>query len=571
MPGKFLWPAVLVCFLGLNTQNVFSGNGEIYKREITLAGRQDRPVHPVKNVILMIPDGCSLATVSAARWYQWLLDPGKPFLNIDPYICGTVRTSCSNAPIGDSAPTTSCYMTGELSRSGFISTYPPADVINDIFPIDSTKAYQPLMTVLEASRLLYGKSTGLVFTCEFPQATPADCSAHDYDRKDYTSISSQMVHNNIDVVIGGGVGLLRKDMQDYLKSKGYEVQTDNLSALRSFSGKKLWSLFCPRDMPYDLDRDTTKYPSLAEMTGKAINALSLNKKGFFLMVEGSKVDWAAHGNDPAGMITDFLAFDKACKVALDFAKRDGNTAVVILPDHGNSGFSIGCSRCPDYSHLTKDQLFGNILNYKRTAEGIAEIINVNKPEKAKEIFEKYTGIELGDDQISALSNCRDYSQSPVPQGERKGPSLSSVIAKYMTENTCFGFTTNGHTGEDVFLAVFNPKRERPEGERMNFEINEYLCKLLKLEGKLKGLTSCYFMPHVNVFKTPEYIVSMDTTLEYPVLTVTKGNRRLKVTDDSNIVNIDGKDVEISTVVVYVDKNKTFYLPENLADFFKSGK
>ena len=73
-------------------------------------------VKPVKNVILLIPDGTSLATISIARWLQWYQDPSKPKLNIDPYLCGTVRTHSSNAPIGDSAPTTSCYMTGQPIR-----------------------------------------------------------------------------------------------------------------------------------------------------------------------------------------------------------------------------------------------------------------------------------------------------------------------------------------------------------------------------------------------------------------------------------------------------------------------
>ena len=89
-------------------------------------------VKPVKNVILMIPDGTSLTTVSMARWLQWYTNPDKPKLNLDPYLCGTVRTHSSNAPIGDSAPTTSCYMTGQPSRTGYVSTYPVSDGDNDI-------------------------------------------------------------------------------------------------------------------------------------------------------------------------------------------------------------------------------------------------------------------------------------------------------------------------------------------------------------------------------------------------------------------------------------------------------
>ncbi len=218
-------------------------------------GRINRPARPVKNVIVLIPDGCSLATISLARWYQWLQHPDRPALFIDPYVCGTVRTFSSNAPIGDSAPTTSCYMTGEPSRTGFVSTYPLADGDKDILWVDSTKAYQPMMTVLEASRLVHGKSTGLVFTCEFPHATPADCSAHSYNRGDYTSITSQMVHNKLDVVIGGGVSLLEDDHKAYLAEQGYTVQLDDLNGLQAFSGQKLWSLFGDRALPYDLDRD----------------------------------------------------------------------------------------------------------------------------------------------------------------------------------------------------------------------------------------------------------------------------------------------------------------------------
>lgn len=110
------------------------------------------------------------------RWLQWYQDPSKPKLNIDPYLCGTVRTHSSNAPIGDSAPTTSCYMTGQPSRTGYVSTYPENDGDNDIYPTDPARAFQPLTTVLEAGKMLQGKATGLVFTCEFPHATPADCS-----------------------------------------------------------------------------------------------------------------------------------------------------------------------------------------------------------------------------------------------------------------------------------------------------------------------------------------------------------------------------------------------------------
>ena len=562
---------IVTAFMGLFSVhyfNVFAGNniGQVNYREHT--GQNDRSIRPVKNVILMIPDGCSLATVSAARWYQWIQNPSKPDLNIDPFICGTVRTNCSNAPIGDSAPTTSCYMTGLLSWAGFVSTYSPVDVDNDIFPMDSALAYQPLMTVLEASKLIYGKSTGLVFTCEFPHATPADCSAHSYNRSNYTSIGSQMVHNHLDVVIGGGVSLLQNDQQEFLKANGYDVMLDDVNGLRNYSGKKLWSLFNAMDMPFDLDRNPQTTPSLEEMTTIAIKTLSKNKKGFFVMVEGSKVDWAAHANDPVGMMTDFLAFDRACKVALDFARKDGNTAVIILPDHGNSGLSIGRASCPNYAKLSKDQLFDAVLHFTKTAEGISEIIKEKDPLAARDSIKKYTRIELTEEQMDLLNHCNDYSKSPVPMEQKKGLSLEYQLAKFMTDVTCFGFTTNGHTGEDVFLAAYHPKGDLPLGVYHNFEINDYLCKLLNLENQLPALTSKYFAKHNIVFNGMNYFSNAAEVKDFPVLTVTNGHKQLKVKANSNVVNLNGKDIQLETVVVYVDKNNTFYLPEGLADLLK---
>lgn len=533
----------------------------------TITGREDRPVRPVKNIILLIPDGTSLATVSAARWYQWLLNPELPALYIDPYICGTVRTNSSNAPIGDSAPTTSTYMTGELSRTGFIATYPPSDGANDIFTVDSTKAYQPMMTVLEAARILYGKSTGLAFTCEFPHATPADCSSHDYSRGNYKNIAEQMAHNQLDVVLGGGNSFLKAEERAYLAQTGYTVQSDDLAGLRTFKGTKIWSLFGSRDIPFDIDRDTAYQPALSELTSKAISLLSQNKKGFFLMVEGSKIDWAAHANDPIGMMTEFLAFDRACKVALEYARKDGNTAVIILPDHGNSGISIGTNRLPGYDKLTKDQLFGSVLHVQKTAEGLADMLNQSEFSAREELFKQYTGIVLTTAEKCLIDSARDYKKSPILDTLRvHGGFLSYAIAKIVTAHSSFGFTTTGHTGEEVFVANYHPKGDIFKGVHFGFEVNDYLCSLYKLDGKLPGLTNQYFAKHTEVFKGMDCLLKPSSTNAKAELTVTSANNKLTIRQNSSIVTLNGKDRQLPTVVVFVDKNQTFYLPTFLTDW-----
>lgn len=545
---------------------------------------QKEEVKPVKNVIVMIPDGTSLATVSIARWLQWYQDPSKPKLNIDPYLCGTVRTHSSNAPIGDSAPTTSCYMTGQPSRTGYVSTYPEQDNDNDIYPTEAERAFQPLTTVLEAGKILQGKATGLVFTCEFPHATPADCSAHSYKRSRYDWIAPQMVHNELDVVIGGGVSILTEEMEKELVANGYNVYRNDLQGMRADKGEKMWALYGDKEMAYDLDRDPNQQPSIEEMTRKAIEKLSKDPDGFFLMVEGSKVDWAAHGNDPVGMATDFLAFDRACGAALEFARKNGETAVVILPDHGNSGISLGRRSCKGYDKLSKDQLFHQFSLYKLTAEGFAKKVNSIPNSEVQQMFSQYAGFELTDEEMNALNNCKDYKNSPIPAEQRKtddnssmySGNLTGLMAHIITSRTCFGFTTGGHTGEEVFLAAYHPQGTLPIGMNTNIEINEYLCNLFGLtHDNLEALTAENFVPHTQVFEgyDCQIIPAADEKGSPSLVVKNKKNKKkqLSIAPFTNVVKVGKKaqeEVRLHSVVVYVDKNNTFYVPKQLADLLK---
>ena len=102
--------------------------------------------------LLYDPDGTSMSVLSLARWYKTFTTGEPTSLHVDPWLCGLVKTHSSNAPIGDSAPTTSCYMTGYLSQTGFISTY-PHKTEQDLTPIDENRAYQPLITLMEAARI----------------------------------------------------------------------------------------------------------------------------------------------------------------------------------------------------------------------------------------------------------------------------------------------------------------------------------------------------------------------------------------------------------------------------------
>lgn len=518
----------------------------------------------IKNVILLIPDGTSLSAVSAARWYQRYNHPESTDLHIDPYICGTILTYSSNAPIGDSAPTTSTYMTGYPSRPGYISTYPVADPENDIVPMDPALAYLPLMTVWEAARIAQNKSVGLVFTCEFPHATPADCMSHSYNRGKYEWIAPQMVHNGIDVVIGGGVRFLTEEMENFLKSEDYGVFRNDISNFRNYSGNKMWALFNDDAMSYDIDRNPAEEPSIAEMTEKAIEKLSKNENGFVLMVEGSKIDWAAHANDAVSLITDMLAFDKACGVAFDFAKKNGETVVVVVPDHGNSGISIGSRKCSNYSSLTKEQLFGPISQVRISIDRLMDILHDTDPGNLRQTVLELTGISLSDEEYATMLKCKDYNKSSLSDTERMyGSDLKKIVAGILDQNTCFGFTTGGHTGEEVFLAVYDPTPNRLMGHHNNIQLNHYLRNSLNLNQSLESLTRTYFAKHTEVFRDFKYTVNEKDGI--PVLEVKNKKNKLEIVPNTNIVRYNKKDIKLESVVIYVDKNDTFYLPESLRE------
>ena len=520
-------------------------------------------VRPVKNVIVMIPDGTSVGVYSASRWYKFYNKMGDR-LHIDPYFTGTVTTHSSNAPIGDSAPTGSTYATGVLQKTSNVAIYPEADPGNDIYPVDASRTYQPAATILEASKVLKHKAVGLVVTCEFPHATPADFSSHYHTRSSYQFIAPQMAYQNMDVMFGGGNSILTDDIKQHFRNNGTTLIQNDRNALLNYAGNgKVWALFGDRALPYSIDRNPDKVPSLAEMTGKALDVLSKNENGFFLMIEGSQVDWAAHANDAIGIITEYIDFDDAVGRVMEFAEKDGNTAVVIMSDHGNSGFTIGSRDCPGYDKLNIHQLFEAVSNYKLSANGIEAILVNTAPENIKIEFEKYTGIDITDEELKTLLSSKNYKEGDYTKVGTSN-NLAHNIVNIMNSRTCFGFTTGGHTGEETLLASYHPQGDILKGNVRNTEVNEYLQKVVGLDKSLQELSDEIFAKHTDVFAGQKFTVNKKDP-GFPVLTVKKGRNTLEVKAFSSVAKLNGKPFDIGSVVVYMDKNDTFYLPKKLAE------
>lgn len=516
----------------------------------------------------MIPDGTSTSLLSIARWYLHYQDSTQNNLNIDPYIKGLLGTCSSDAPIGDSAPTTSCYMTGQPSQTGFISTY-PVKTDHDLFPIDATRAYQPLATLLEASKQMLHKSTGLVFTCEFPHATPADCAAHTYNRGSYKTIAPQMVHNLVDVVIGGGVSYLLPEYQDFLKEHGYQVFLDDKQGMLNCEKAPFWALFNESSMPYEIERDPKTTPSLAEMTRKAIQMLASDPNGFFLMVEGSKVDWAAHDNDGKNALLEFIEFDKACKEALNFANKDGQTLVVIVPDHGTGAVTIGNAKSNHgYDKLSLNQIMSSFEDYKLPTWSMSEKLKEVETSEWPALFEKYYNVQITNADIEYLQSARDYNKSPMPKEQRKGNiSLTKMLSQFLYGRTYFGFTTFGHTIENVFYAMYHPQNEVLNGYVTNIQLHEYLCDQLHLTDSLSKLTSEIYADHHKVFG--DYTTRIDSLAPNHYKLVVKNKKNTLEADSyTNFITVNKKKIELPSIIVYMHRNNTFYLPKNLNQYLK---
>lgn len=519
----------------------------------------------VKNVILLLSDGTANEAWPLARWVK-----GERLAS-DDILTGAIRTYGADSIITDSAPGSTCYATGRKGTDKGISVYPWNVTIAGV-DFDPAMKYVPLATVLEGARLT-GLATGIVATSNVQHATPADFTAHTHDRNNYTEIGEQQVYQNIDVVFSGGEKYLlpqgvgtgvRADKEDLvlvIKSKGYAYVT-NRDQMLAASGQKIFGLFAPDAMAYDIDRPTFApgEPSLAEMTIKALETLSGSTKGkdkgFFLFVEGSKVDWAAHANDPAGVVSELLAYDKAVKAALDFAKIDGNTLVISVADHTTGGLSIGVREDRNYSTTDDDFVVVPMRKARLTGEGLGKLIEKNTSENnIREVFAAQWGItDLSADEITSI-------QKP-PQGA----DLQRVLSPMLSRRARLGWTTNGHTGGDPYLFSYGP--ERISGLWENTAIGKHIAESLGFT--FPEINKRLFVEASTAFQAAGFSTAIDRTdAANPVLVVSKGQAEARLPLAKNIVLVNAKTIELEGIVVLAEKLNKVFLPTQAIDIVKT--
>jgi len=534
---------------------------------ISALAQESSPITPTRNLIVMVSDGTSGGLLGLSRWYQQYLEPREDLqsLAIDPYICGLVRVHSSDAPMPESSGSMSAYMTGVLQQGRNISIYPQANPSQDLVKVDPEREFQPLATLAEAARTEQGKSVGAVVTCTFYHATPAATTSHSVERGNSHDIARQMASQGLDVMFGGGAKMMDEDMREILSREGITYYDCDMEGFRSHEKGKVWALFNRYHLSYEIDRDTLAEPSLTEMTRKAIELLNQNENGFFLMVEGSKVDMAAHSKDAVGTVTEFLEFNRAFQAAVDFARKDGNTTVIAVADHGTSGIQMGDANFRGYTKAPLDSIFHNFSRFRASGVKMDQMIRECDTSEVRDIFRKWTGIELTKDEYNAILRQRGVEVEDYMSVSLE-PNLSLQINNIMTSRTHIGFVSGNHTGEDVYLAVYNPRGQRPEGLVRNIALNRYMQSVMGLPEPLDSLTQKLFIPHEKLLDGFSY--SIADSHDGPSLTVRTKKGSVTIHSNRSYAEVSSKDgavreVPLGSVAVYIKENGKFYLPASL--------
>ncbi len=196
------------------------------------------------------------------------------------------------------------------------------------------------------------------------------------------------------------------------------------------------------------------------MTSAAIDVLSNDKDGFFLMVEGSQIDWAGHDNDAAWAMKDTEAFENAVEAALDFAKKDKKTLVVIAGDHDTGGMSVG-------GYGGSGANLEILKDVTATGDFMASQLN-EEQSNIQEIVLKYTGMTLSETEITQIKQAKD----PAFQ-------INSIIS----EHALVGWTHTGHTGTDIPVYAYGPQAHKFAGLIENTDFPQLMAEAMKIPFK----------------------------------------------------------------------------------------
>ncbi|KAK1072594.1 vacuolar alkaline phosphatase [Friedmanniomyces endolithicus] len=444
-----------------------------------------------RNLIFMVSDGMGPTSMEMTRnWLQYTeKSPWDAALVLDEYLIGQSRTRSTSSLVTDSAAGATAFSCGLKSYNGAISILPD---------------HSPCASVMEAAKRK-GYTTGLVVTTRITDATPAVFASHARRREMEDGIALQMVGSThplgrmVDLMLGGGRchfvpngsdGSCRADdvdVREVAKGKGWNyISTredfDNLGAEVELP---LLGLFANADIPYELDRryQNATYPSLEEMARTALSALSAATKdsdhGFFIMIEGSRIDHAGHANDPAAQVHEVLAYDRTVAAVLDFIKNSETpTLMVSTSDHETGGLATARQLHQEYPrYLWYPSVLANVSHsgaylsraYHAHLSSLPSASSLSAALASSEGTKTYL-INLISDSLG-INDTTDEELDTLLQH----PALAAyVFADMVSRRAQTGWSTHGHSGADVniyssdhFAAerlIGNPSMDPPSGD-----------------------------------------------------------------------------------------------------------
>jgi alkaline phosphatase len=406
-----------------------------------------------KNVILMVGDGMGFAYLKAYRLFKDKAEtPEIDQTLFDQLLTGAVSTDANDAvgKVTDSAAAATTYATGFKTKNGAVGV--------DIHD-------QVLETALEVASK-NNRSTGLVSTSRVVHATPAAFIAHVPSRRQYNDIADFFYDNQlngapqVDVILGGGTEYFKRKDRDLIaefEQSGYQ-HLETLNDVKTTKHDKLLGLFAPQDLPAMWEREATT-PSLADMTQLALDTLNRDENGFFLMVEGSQIDWGGHTNDILYSLSEMEDFEAALTTVLAFIDNNPDTLLIVTADHETGGLSIGA----DGNYGWDVDLLRNI---HATPKSLALILK-DSDEPLKK-FAELTNIEMSEEEQTKLLAALNEERGPI-----------DVIRNIISRASFTGWTSGGHTGVDVPLMTTGAGSEKFKGLIDNTDIGKAMLELNK--------------------------------------------------------------------------------------------
>jgi alkaline phosphatase len=389
-----------------------------------------------KNVIFMVADGMNIAALSLAdAWSRRVRSVSSRWIRLyreRPVVRALCETHSATGLVTDSAAAASAWGIGERVANGSLNVTP-----------DGRKPVT-LAQKMKAAR----KRVGLVTTATATHATPAGFAVTVASRRNQAEVAAQYLERGVDVILGGGADYFSPSLLETYRKMGYAVTTDaaQLIAYTQRPTTPLLGLFSPKYIPYEFDRLRdpvlkSKVPSLANMTQAALNSLQGAPEGFFLMVEGGRVDHAAHANDALALIHDQLAFDEAIETVLAFADRSPDTLVVITTDHGTGGIQLNGVGDEDFegapAYAGTNEAFRRLDKFTATQEATLARVKGQPKQVQLDALLASTGLEFKPADLAKVTDLKTF-QALLPK------------------QTGINWTSNNHTADLVEFCAFGP-------------------------------------------------------------------------------------------------------------------